>query len=287
MSRYQRTLAISLRKVDYGETSQIVHLYTRDLGKVHCIAKGAKRKNSAFHGPFDVLTLYDIVRLEKQPGNLDLLTAAEALRDFREVRSDFARFSAASYACDLVDALTLEGQPQPDLFDLLRATLEQLATSREIAQSTFAFEAQLLRILGHMPRMDSCGACRGKLRGPEAYFSARDGGAVCVRCRPKDPSRILLKRPIFDAFAALGAGREVNFKVFANFPDHLRRAMDYYIRFLLDGEPRSTRFMRDAILRAFPEAADATPGRRAGPPPEHPSRLGPSREEAADRLDST
>ncbi len=247
-SRLQRTLAISLRKFDYSETSQILHLYTRDHGKVHCIAKGAKRKKSAFHGPFDVVTLYEVIRLEKQPGALDLLTAAEAVRDWRELRSDFARFSAASYCCDLVDEFTLEGQPQPELFDLLRATLEDLAKGRALAEAVFVFEGRLLRILGHAPRMDECGSCRRKLAGPEAYFSARDGGAVCTRCRPKDPTRILFKRPVFDAIAAFVDGRVPNLAILPRFVEDLRRAMDYYLRFLLEHEPKSMRFMREALL---------------------------------------
>ncbi len=246
--RLQKTLAISLRKYDFSETSQVLHLYTRDHGKVHCIAKGAKRKKSAFHGPFDVMTLYEVIRLEKQPGALDILTAAEAVRDWREVRGDFARFSAASYACDLVDEFTLEGQPQPELFDLLRGTMESLARGAAVAEAVFRFEAQLLRILGHAPRMEECGSCRRKLSGPEAYFSARDGGAVCVRCRPRDASRILLKRPVFDAIAAFTEGKRTNLKVLPDFVDHVRRAMDYYVRFLLEHEPKSARFMRQAVL---------------------------------------
>jgi DNA repair protein RecO (recombination protein O) len=252
VSRLQTTLAISLRKFDYSETSQILHLYTRDLGKVHCIAKGAKRKKSAFHGPFDVLVLYEVIRFEKQPGALDLLTAAEAVRDYREVRADFARFSAASYVCDLLDEFTLEGQPQPELFELLRETLERLARGAEVADAVFSFEARMLSILGHAPRVDACGSCGKRLGGPEAYFSARDGGAICTRCRPKDASRLLVKRPVLDAIGAFGAGRDANLDILPRFVDHLRRVLDYYLRFLLDHEPKSARFMREAVLAERP-----------------------------------
>jgi len=255
VSRLHKTLAISLRRFDYSETSQILHLYTRDLGKVHCIAKGAKRKKSAFHGPFDVLVLYEIIRLEKQPGALDLLTSAEAVRDYREVREDYARFGAASYLCDLVDEFTLEGQPEPEIFELLLGSLDALSKNRSLAQTVFAFEARLLRVLGHAPRVDECGSCRRRLAGPEAYFSAHDGGAVCTRCRPKDASRILVKRPVLDAIGAFGAGKTVNLAIMPHFVDHLRRAMDYYVRYVLDREPKSMRFMREALLaEASPQA---------------------------------
>ena len=247
--RHQKTLAISLRRYDFGETSQVLHLYTRQQGKLHCIAKGAKRKKSAFHGPFDVLTLYEIIRLEKQAGALDLLTAAEALCEYREVRGDVRRFAAASYACDFVDEFTLEGHPQPDLFDLLRWALEALSAGKPIAETVFSFETRSLKILGHLPRVDECGGCRCRLNGPEAYFSARDGGAVCLRCRPKDPTRVLIKRPVLDALAAFADGRVPNLAILPDFVDQLRRVMDYYVRYLLDHEPKSMRFMREAVLK--------------------------------------
>ncbi|MBI2932439.1 MAG: DNA repair protein RecO [Planctomycetes bacterium] len=252
MTRLQKTLAVSLRKYDFSETSQVLHLYTRDYGKVHCIAKGAKRKKSAFHGPFDVMVLYEVIRLEKQPGALDLLTAAEALRDYREVRADFARFSAASYACDLVDEFTLEGQPQPELFELLRRMLEALAGGSPVTPSVFSFEARLLRILGHAPRIAECGVCRRRVIGPETYFSARDGGAVCVRCRPRDPTRLLVPRAVLDAMGAFVEGRPADLRALPNLVDHLRRVMDTYLRHLLEREPKTMRFMREAVLAPRP-----------------------------------
>lgn len=247
MSRFRRTRAVALRRYDFSETSQVLHLYTRDSGKVHCIAKGAKRGRSAFRGPFDVMVLYDVIRMEKQPGTLDLLTSAEPLRDFKTLRHDYPRFIAASYLCDLVDEFTLEGQPQPDLFDLLESGLEALAGGAPPAPAVFSFETRLLRILGHIPRVDVCGGCRRRLSGPEAYFSARDGGAVCITCRPRDPARFLVKRPVLDAIGAFADGRSVNLAIFPGFVAQLRRVMDHYICFLLEREPKSMRFLRDAV----------------------------------------
>lgn len=259
MTRLQRTPAISLRAYDYSETSQVLHLYTRDHGKVHCIAKGAKRKKSAFHGPFDVMTLYEVIRLEKQPGALDILTAAEALHDWRGLRRDFGRFAVASYACEALDTATLEGQPQPELFELLKSTLDRLEAQKPLADCVFLFEMGLLRELGQAPRLDACGSCRRPLAGPEAYFSARDGGAVCVRCKPRDPTRILFKRPVFDALAAFGEGRVPNLSILPDFVPQLRRAADYYVCHVLEREPQAMRFMRDAVMGRTRGSSDKGP----------------------------
>ena len=53
--------AICLRVVDYSETSQVVTLFGRLLGKIRAIAKGSKRPKSAFEGPIEPLSFGDIM----------------------------------------------------------------------------------------------------------------------------------------------------------------------------------------------------------------------------------
>ena len=74
--QFQRTPAVCLHKVDYSETSQVLRFFTPESGKINCIAKGSKRKKSAFLAPFELLSLYDLIRIEKRPGTLDILTKA-------------------------------------------------------------------------------------------------------------------------------------------------------------------------------------------------------------------
>ena len=45
---YWKSLALTLRVVDYGETSQIASFLSRERGRISAIAKGAKRKGSRF-----------------------------------------------------------------------------------------------------------------------------------------------------------------------------------------------------------------------------------------------
>ncbi len=250
MTRLHRTPAIVLRKIDFSETSQVLHLYTRDLGKVPCIAKGSKRAKSAFRGAFDLLGLYDIIRLEKQPGDLDLLTQSESLKEYRGVRGDLGRFGAACWIAEFVGEMTMDAQPQPDLFDLLKGSLEKLDKGGPIAETVFLFWGQALRILGFEPRMGECGVCKARLSGPEAYFSARDGGVVCIRCTPRDPTRILLKRPVFDAVAAFCSGKSFNLALMPTFTGEVLRAFDYYLKDLAQGkELKSARAMREGVMR--------------------------------------
>jgi DNA repair protein RecO (recombination protein O) len=248
-TRHRKTLALVLRVIDYSETSQIVHLYARDMGRIHAIAKGSKRKKSAFRGGFDVVSLVEILRIEKDPGTLDLLTSAETLEIYPEMRRDWTRFSAAAYVLDLLDEFTPEAMPQPELFESALATLEALEAGASAVDCIFRFEARFLDVLGHFPRLDTCGTCRQPLTGSDAWFSVRDGGGHCGRCPPRDPLRLNVKRVVLDGLEALRAGRSFNMKIYAGFTSDLRRLLDMHVRYVFDREPKSARFMRDAVLR--------------------------------------
>lgn len=253
--RLGRSLAITLRVYDYSETSQIVHLYARDYGKVHAIAKGSKRRRSPFRGPFDVLCLYEIIRLEKHPETLDLLTAAETLEDYRPLRESFDRLAAASYAADLVDEFTPEVLPQPELFDALRETLERLAGGADPGDAVLRFEAAFLRELGHFPRLDTCGACRRPVAGSNLWFSVRDGGVLCERHPPRDPARIRVRRVVVDALAAMRRGRPFRLDAYLGLPGDLRRVLDAHLRFVFDREPKSWRLLCETVFGIRPATA--------------------------------
>lgn len=249
MTRHRKSLALTLRVFDFSETSQVVHLYARELGRLHAIAKGSKRKKSAFRGGFDIVSLVEILRIEKEPGTLDLLTSAETLEVYPELRRDWGRFSAAGYVMDLLDEFTPEGVPQPELFDTATAALDALESGAPVAECVFRFEARFLDLLGHFPRLDACGTCRRPLTGSDAWFSVRDGGVHCGKCPPRDPLRLSVKRVVLDGLGALRQGRPFNLKIYAGFASDLRRLLDFHIKYVFDREPKSARFMREAVLR--------------------------------------
>ena len=79
----EKDLAIVLRVVPFSETSCVTTLFTRDLGKVSCLAKGARRRKSPFEGALDLLSVCRVVFLHKNSDALDLLTEAKLERRFR------------------------------------------------------------------------------------------------------------------------------------------------------------------------------------------------------------
>ena len=203
---FERTPAVCLRKVDWSETSQVLRFFTPGRGKISCVAKGAKRKKSAFLAPFDILGVYDLIRIEKKPGTLDILTAAERVRVFPNLPREYPRFVAASYAAEYVDEFTKEGMPVEDLYELLLELFERLDTGLPVPDALFSFEARALDALGFGPRLRECGVCRKAATRPDLYFSVRDGGVLCPECRPQEERWFAARRASLESIARFTEG---------------------------------------------------------------------------------
>ena len=113
----EKATAIVLRVIEFSETSSVVTLFTRDFGKIRALAKGARRPKGPFESALDLLGLCRIVFLRKSSDALDLLTEAKLERRFRPPGGDLSNLYAAYYVAELLNELTDDYDPHPELFD--------------------------------------------------------------------------------------------------------------------------------------------------------------------------
>ena len=202
--------ALVLRSFDYGESSLILHLLTRDEGRVHGIAKGARRLKGEYRGGPDLLAL-GAAKLYARKATSDLRTlgAFRVTEDFPGVRGTIARFHAASHVAALVLAFTREEQPHPDLFDLTVAALRLLEGADDAQADGIAlgFEAMALRLLGFAPETSRCVVCGKAARNVKTTrLSALRGGLLCTSCRGEDPRAPTLSGAAVEVLRSLSEG---------------------------------------------------------------------------------
>jgi DNA repair protein RecO (recombination protein O) len=245
---FERGPGVCLHKTDFSETSQILRFFTPLAGKIGCIAKGAKRKKSAFLAPFDLLSVYDLIRIEKRPGTLDILTKAERVRSFVRLREEYPRYVAGCYAADFVDRFAPEGQVVEGLYELLIAVLERLDTGVPVPDAVFSFEALALRALGYLPRLRECGICRkAGGGGGDLYFSVVDGGLLCAGCRPKEQRWFPVRRASLESIARFGEGDMPREAMKKPLVVEIRQILDACVLHQLERELRSAAFLRQII----------------------------------------
>lgn len=192
--------AVCIRTVDYSETSQILTLFGRLSGKIRAIAKGSKRAKSAFDGPIEVLSLGQIMYVPAYEGKLATLTEFQPDPMRGEIRRRLFALNCGLFAAELVDLLTDEYDPHPDLFDHFAGLLQDIdegrleATRRDVLIRLILFQLVLLYEAGLRPILGSCANCKRPF-GPdwsETYFSHPANGMICRDCEMSFADKILL-----------------------------------------------------------------------------------------------
>jgi DNA repair protein RecO (recombination protein O) len=181
-SRTYRAEAIVLKTIDFGETDRILTLLTRHFGKVSVVAKGIRKPTSRLAGHAEPLThaTYQLARGR----NLDVLTGAESLALYRELREDLGSIAAGWYIVELADRFALEKAPSAPLFDLVESALRHLTAGHGPALVCRWFDLHLLDRTGFRPELGHCVQCG---EHPEEIANAwivDAGGLVCARCAP-------------------------------------------------------------------------------------------------------
>lgn len=247
---YCKSEAIVLRRFDYSDTSQIVWVYTRDFGKEKLIAKGSKRLTKNALGALDLLTHIQVVFLDRSSEGLKILSEWDLIDNFGGLRQDLDRLYLASYAVELVNELTEEGEANPKVFEILARILGRLCADGAQRKILFAFELALLRALGYLPELTRCAHCGGQMGGGgQGYFSVREGGALCKVCGSADPEASAVSAGALAAMGALAHGDRAyvdRLQLAAEVAVEMRRVMNMHLRSLVGKDLRLSRYLAPA-----------------------------------------
>lgn len=241
----EQTKAIVLRMIEFSETSLIVTLLTRDLGRVSAIAKGARRPKGPFEGALDLLAVCRVVVLRKRTDTLDLLTEAKLHRRFRGADRSLQRLYGGYYIAEMLRLLLDDHAPHPEIYDLTIRTLQQIDGEGNVAASLAFFDLQVLRMLGQAPGTDQCTECGGNpVGGARVAFSLEAGGVVCAQCRPKQRATISVRQLVLDQIKRLQAAElqsppEIPNDLYAE----LRSILNRYIQTVVGSIPRMQAYL--------------------------------------------
>jgi DNA repair protein RecO (recombination protein O) len=181
VSELYRDTGVVLRTYKLRESDRIVVVHTVENGKVRAVAKGVRKTKSKFGARLEPMSH---VRLLLYRGReLDIVSQAEAVEPLSPMLSSLDRASQGLAALEAVDQLSLEREPNPQLYRMLVGVLRTIA-ERPSPLNVPAFYWKLLAAEGFRPELDVCVRC-GEAE-PEATMVAFDlgeGGVLCRSCR--------------------------------------------------------------------------------------------------------
>ena len=176
--------AFVLHRYAWSESSLVLDLFTRDLGRVAVAAKGAKRPYSQLRSvllPFQRIQ----VSLGRQPEGVEgrevqNLRSAEWVGGNTLLRG--AALFSGFYLNELLLRLLARHDPHAAVFDLYDATLAALSVADDNAGQAAlrAFELMLLRQIGLLPDLDAETATRRPVVAEDRYRLLADSGVVAA-----------------------------------------------------------------------------------------------------------
>jgi DNA repair protein RecO (recombination protein O) len=142
-----RTLAIVLRRTNYGEADRILQLLTPE-GKKSVIARGVRREKSKLAGGIELFAVCDIV-ISQGKGDLGILTSARLVQFYRHILEDY---DTLQFGYEVVKQVTKasEMMDEPEWYDVLAevlAALDTLTISRKLIQTWFYL--RFANLMGH------------------------------------------------------------------------------------------------------------------------------------------
>lgn len=188
-----KTKGIVLRSIKLGEADKIVTLFSPGRGKIKAVAKGIRKTKSKFGSRLEPFTYIDMLLYEGR--ELDIITQAEILISFKEIRADLEKLKYGSVMLELVDKVGQEREEAEDIFSCLLSALKALkGASERLLLLLGIFELKLMSAAGFHPHVKSCALC-GRDIGGEPTFSFKYGGLLCSECRLKDEEALLISKP--------------------------------------------------------------------------------------------
>lgn len=194
------TKALVLREVKYKEADRILTLLTEDEGKLTAKAQGALRKTSRFGAATQFLTWSELTLF----GNRGHWSVREGsvIEGFEGLRADLEAMAIAGYVAQVLEAVSDEDAPDPQMLQLGLNSL--YALSRGLCgkeQVKAAFELRLMSLAGFSPELSRCVSC-GETEGA-MRFSAGHGGLLCPNCGryldPVSPACLAAMRHVTEA----------------------------------------------------------------------------------------
>ena len=84
-----KTEAIILKSDNYRDSSKIVTAYTKNFGKIRCIAKGVRDVKTKWGGVLQAMSYLNLLIYYNETKTLHLLSNAEYVKAYQSLANDY------------------------------------------------------------------------------------------------------------------------------------------------------------------------------------------------------
>ena len=194
--RTVKTKGIIIAEKVLSDFDKMLTILTPNMGKIECVAKGARRPKSLLMAGTQFLCFGDYL-LYKGSDNYSM-NSCETIELFYNIRTDLDKLKYAVYITKIVNDVTMENQNNYKVLQLFLNTLYVISnTDKDLDLVISIFRIRLLSIIGFKPEIKECKSCRETENLTK--FSIKDNGFKCEACGKLDKGAIDMNETTRDA----------------------------------------------------------------------------------------
>jgi DNA repair protein RecO (recombination protein O) len=195
MSVIVKTEAVVLKSIKFRETSKIITLFTRELGMISAIVKGARGTKSTYGMSLEPMSHIATMIYDKKGREVQLAAQCETLHTFRGLYEDLEKMQAGMQVIEMVRCAAHEQEKNTELFRLIAGALSDIndadinCATQNVPNMLLKFEIEFASVLGFAPNFAHCLSCgkdvfRGNKTGESLNFYLEKGAPLCGSCDP-------------------------------------------------------------------------------------------------------
>ena len=176
---------IVIKEVPFKDNDKIITLMTDSLGKISCMAKGAKKTNSALLASCQLLVYSEFVLYKGT--SFYHINSAEVIDTFYSLRTDYDKLQKAYEITKVLNSLIMEQDDNSN--DILSLYLNSLyVISKDMYKFNYImsiFKLKLLVLSGFSPSIVNCKNCNQKMireDNKKYYYSFNTNSTLCEDC---------------------------------------------------------------------------------------------------------
>lgn len=198
---------IVTKETKYGDSSRILTVITKSLGKISVLAGNVRRGKSGLLTATSLFSHSRFTLFKSGSSSLYKLNEGELLTSFSALRDSLDGMAFASYICDVTNFVVQEESPDDAQVELLLRSLYMLCKDGANPEKIKAvFEFRTLTIAGLIPDLSRCGGC-GSCENL-TLLSPTDGAVYCEKCGGSHPSAMRINDSILAAIAYISLAED-------------------------------------------------------------------------------
>ena len=185
MSQTYKTTGIVLKSMPLGEADRLITILSPEKGLISAVAPSSRKNKSPLSGRSELFMVNQFLIIKRH--SLDKIIQAETLQSYADLRKELVKLVAAQYLSELILCLSIDIQPQEELYELFNEHMRRLE-KMSLVESLYGYLAQaifhFLVVTGIGPQVYQCCLTQEKLtpnfRNPSwrVGFSYEMGGII-------------------------------------------------------------------------------------------------------------